>query len=178
MGWEHHSCQPVHATGFSEPRKLTHGCSHPFSFARRARVERRIGRQGPTIAWCISSGPSKFTHRIESGSGRRRWSPLDRLDPLTQIATLGLIVGWFLHVDDSALLFATQSFDWLRGWRVGRTSVTIQTSPWKVMVARLLCQHALMRANTLTRFARPPHDLLHTFPRQLAPASSTTRAQE
>ena len=28
--------------------------------------------------------------------------------------------------------------------------------------------HALLRANTLTRFARPPHDLLHTFPRQVA----------
>ena len=37
--------------------------------------------------------------------------------------------------------------------------------------------HALLRAKTLTSFARPPHDLLHTFPRQLAPASSTTRAQ-
>ena len=28
--------------------------------------------------------------------------------------------------------------------------------------------HALQRAKTLTSFARPPHDLLHTFPRQLA----------
>ena len=38
--------------------------------------------------------------------------------------------------------------------------------------------HALLRAKTLTSFARPPHDLLHTFPRQPAPAGSTTRAQE
>ena len=27
---------------------------------------------------------------------------------------------------------------------------------------------ALLRAKTLTSFARPPHDLLHTFPRQVA----------
>ena len=31
--------------------------------------------------------------------------------------------------------------------------------------------HALLRAKTLTSFARPPHDLLHTFPRQVASAA-------
>ena len=49
-------------------------------------------------------------HRVESRSGRRRWSPLDRLDPLAQVATLGLIVRWLLHVDDIASLFAR--FGW------------------------------------------------------------------
>ena len=31
--------------------------------------------------------------------------------------------------------------------------------------------HALQEAKTLTSFARPPHDLLHTFPRQPASAA-------
>ena len=44
-------------------------------------------------------------HWVESRSGRRRWSPLDRLDSLAQVATLGLIVRWLLYVDDVASLF-------------------------------------------------------------------------
>ena len=44
-------------------------------------------------------------HRIEACSGGDRWSPLDRLNPLAQVAALGFIVRWLLHVDDSALLF-------------------------------------------------------------------------
>ena len=52
--------------------------------------------------------------------------------------------------------------------------ITMVDTDQKCECGNITLPHALQEAKTLTSFARPPHDLLHTFPRQPALVGSTS----